>query len=143
MAKGCWTTILVLAVVIVLATGYCAYQASKGARPSTAASPRAQPSFSPEQVEKSRVKERGVSAAREEAKAADRRRLFLEDRRWDDDARGSVFHKVLRSAGQRCDDVSRMLMGRPGVWRVTCAPGYVYTFRFDAKGELVSAQRIE
>lgn len=73
---------------------------------------------------------------------ATNRRLFFENHAPDDLARGYIFKQVLKGAGQRCDSVQVAVMGDPGVWKVVCAPGYRYAFRFDSDGKVTSAVRL-
>lgn len=70
------------------------------------------------------------------------RRLFLENHSLDDNARVFIFRSALRQASQRCDSIETALMRDPGVWVVTCSPGYRYRFGFDKNGNLSSAIRL-
>lgn len=76
-----------------------------------------------------------------EEKAANTQRLFLENHRADDNAREFIFKGTLRKGSSRCDDITNMVMERRGQWRITCAPGYLYRFKFNEKGDLVSAEQ--
>jgi len=67
------------------------------------------------------------------------RRLFLQNLKPDDSVRAYIFSGALENGGQRCDKVMAAIMGRPGQWRVDCAPGYVYLFAFDRHGRLIAA----
>ncbi len=57
-------------------------------------------------------------------------RMAYKDVPEDDAARALFFKAAITKAGQRCDEVTRALMGEPGNWTVTCAPGYAYAFQF-------------
>jgi hypothetical protein len=85
---------------------------------------------------------RTVSPSPDVRRNTDMNRLFLEDHSPDDSAREFVFKGAIRRAGQRCDRITSALMQSPGSWRVTCTPGYTYSFRFDANGNLVGAYRV-
>lgn len=77
-----------------------------------------------------------------DSKLQTNRRLFLEEHRMDDSARGFIFRGALRKSGQRCDDVESALMTERGVWTVRCPPGHVFIFKFDADGELQGATKV-
>jgi hypothetical protein len=70
------------------------------------------------------------------------RRLFLENHKGDDNAREFILKSALRSAGQRCDNITATTMQASGTWRVLCAPGYTYVFKFNNSGGLISAARL-
>jgi hypothetical protein len=81
------------------------------------------------------------SAASSDASAR-MKRLFLENHSEDDYDREvffPVFLESLYKKGYRCDKVERMMKDQtqqsPGaIWRVSCSPGYRYTFFFNADG---------
>jgi hypothetical protein len=73
---------------------------------------------------------------------SDWRRVWRENHRLDDGARKFMVSGMLRKAGERCDEIERMIMGAPGTWTVSCAPGYRYLFVFDEHGEYQSAMRL-
>jgi len=74
--------------------------------------------------------------------AANTRRVVLENHQADDHVRAYIFRSALRKAGERCDSVNDAIAETTGVWRVSCAPGYVYRFRFDSNGEFIQAERV-
>ena len=75
------------------------------------------------------------------ADAPSAERLWLDNQARDDERRSITFQSEIRGRGERCDKVLSALMGAPGNWVVACAPGYRYTFTFDASAKLVSLDR--
>jgi hypothetical protein len=67
-------------------------------------------------------------------------RLWLENHPADDDARKLILRGFVKKQGQRCDEVESLLKDTVGskdgaIWRMTCSPGYKYTFLFGADGK--------
>ncbi len=88
---------------------------------------------------------RRVASERAERPHADpdaRARLFLRNEPGGDWGRAVVFREALTRGGQRCDNVDRQIMQRPGEWLVSCAPGYRYRFTFGPRGELERSERL-
>lgn len=69
-------------------------------------------------------------------------RLFLHNDSSGDAGRSLIFREALTRGGQRCDSVERQIMQRPGVWLISCAPGYRYRFTFGPGGELERSERL-
>ena len=62
------------------------------------------------------------------------KRLFLENHAGDDPARNQIFRNFIRKKG-RCDSIESALKSQTEpIWRITCSPGYTYTFIFGPDG---------
>jgi hypothetical protein len=83
-----------------------------------------------------------ASATVSAADTAKNKRLFLQDLGDDDSARAQFFQDYVRSTGERCEGIERAMMRASGSWIITCKPGYIYTFKFDAKGEMTEAKKM-
>ncbi|MBN2371755.1 MAG: hypothetical protein JXO72_14830 [Vicinamibacteria bacterium] len=70
------------------------------------------------------------------------KRLVLENNPLDHDARVAAFKQIVISAGEHCDGIEKPAMRSPGNWIVTCKPGYIYTFKFDAQGNLTEVKKM-
>lgn len=90
-------------------------------------------------VNGSRTPPEAPAAVRE---SPDMRRLFAHNAAADDAARSIIFRRALETSGQRCDAVDAAIMLEAGRWRVRCAPGYTYVFRFDGDGRFLGASRL-
>lgn len=73
----------------------------------------------------------------------DQIRVVRENHRGDDSSREHVFRAQIKALGQRCDSVDRAIMGGPGEWTISCAPGYDYRLSYDAAGKPTRAQRAQ
>ena len=82
------------------------------------------------------------TTAKNGSTSSDLRRAVRENHSADDSARALIFRSALRKSGQRCDDVESAIMGAPGVWTITCSPGYRYRFEYDRNGNPVGAYRL-
>lgn len=51
-----------------------------------------------------------------------------------DHRRADAFKRAVAQVGRRCDEVTKALMLRPGVWVATCSPGYRYRFTLTESG---------
>jgi hypothetical protein len=70
------------------------------------------------------------------------KRLFLDNNLLDAGERELAFKRIVHSAGERCDGIEKSAMRSPGSWIITCAPGYIYTFSFDKRGELTEMRKM-
>lgn len=73
----------------------------------------------------------------------DQIRVLRENRRGDDSSREYIFKTQIKALGHRCDSVDSAIMGAPGEWEISCAPGYDYRLYYDAHGKPVRAQRAQ
>lgn len=70
-------------------------------------------------------------------------RVLRENHRGDDSSREYIFKTQIKALGQRCDSVDSAIMGAPGEWEISCAPGYEYRISYDPSGKPVRAQRAQ
>jgi hypothetical protein len=70
-------------------------------------------------------------------------RVVRENRRGDDSSREYIFMRQIKALGQRCDSVESAIMGAPGDWTISCAPGYDYRLSYGEDGEPTRAQRAQ
>lgn len=73
----------------------------------------------------------------------DQIRVLRENHSGDDSSREHVFRAQINALGQRCDSVNRAIMGGPGEWTISCAPGYDYRLSYDEAGKPTRAQRAQ
>ena len=73
----------------------------------------------------------------------DQVRVLRENRAGDDSSREYIFRAQIKALGQRCDSVDSAIMGEPGEWEISCAPGYEYRISYDENGTPTRAQRAQ
>ncbi len=113
-------------VTFLVAVGYCGHTATNNAATAAATKPT-------------------VTTATTQPKnnsAENVRRMFRENHRADDNARNFFFRNMLRTAGERCDRVTRATMTASGTWRVNCEPTSMFVFHFNKLGEPTAASRL-
>lgn len=79
----------------------------------------------------------------DDSKGEDQIRVVRENHRGDDSSREYIFRAQIKALGERCDSVDRAIMGGPGEWEISCAPGYEYRLSYDANGKPTRAQRAQ